>query len=137
MSISIKTIVDKNIENKGTLDVLSLCDIKKSHDKAYNFTVENLIKRNKEKREKLLEMYIKQYTICLEKIDFQNRKNMTDLFYDVPLFIPDCIEYNYLECLDFIEIKLKSNFFDIYRVNKNTLFISWKFIEINKNKKKI
>jgi len=126
--------------SNGTLDVNTLANMKKNNDSTTHFNIESLIKIRKEKREKLLETYIKYYNRCVDKIKMLNNRNITDLFFEVPMNIPDCYGYKPIDCIEFISNKLKTFYMDTCKVNNHTLFVTWKYIEANKEselKKKI
>lgn len=116
----------------GILDVNTLASIKSNTDINSNFNIDSLIKIRKEKREKLLETYIKFYNRCIEKIKLLNNRNITDIFYEVPTNVPDCYGYKPIDCIEFISNKLKIFYMDTYKINNNTLFITWKYVEANK-----
>ena len=129
---------DESYSN-GTIDVNTLANMKNSNDNAIHFNIDSLIKIRKEKREKLLETYIKYYNRCVDKIKMLNNRNITDIFFEVPTNVPDCYGYKYIDCVEFISNKLKIFFMDTYKINNYTLFITWKYIEANKendNKKR-
>ena len=131
--ISIKTLVPNtkigNL-NSNILDINSLQTINNSYeDSIKNFNADYLIKTNKEKRENLLKVYNKYYAICIEKIKLFHNSGKFDLIYDIPDIIPTVINYIPKYCMDFIELKLKENYMDIYRINNKTIFITWKYIE--------
>ncbi|ARF09347.1 hypothetical protein Catovirus_2_296 [Catovirus CTV1] len=116
--------------NSGVLDVNTLANIKSNNDTSFN--IDSLIKIRKEKREKLLETYIKYYNRCIEKIKVLNNRNITDMFFEVPLTVPDCYGYKPVDCIEFISNKLNVFYMDTYKINNHTLFITWKYIEANK-----
>lgn len=129
---------DESYSN-GTIDVNTLANMKNSNDNAIHFNIDSLIKIRKEKREKLLETYIKYYNRCVDKIKMLNNRNITDIFFEVPTNVPDCYGYKSIDCVEFISNKLKIFFMDTYKINNYTLFITWKYIEANKendNKKR-
>jgi hypothetical protein len=135
-NLSIKTINPNSkisFSNTSSFDINSLMTINNSYeDSIRNFSADNLIKHNKEKREKLLNIYNKYYAQCIEKIQLYNNAGKFDLIFEIPDKIIDNVNYIPLYCLEFIETKLKDNFLDTYKINNNTIFITWKYIESNK-----
>lgn len=121
-----------NSNINGILDVNTLANLKNINDEAINFNIDSLIKIRKEKREKLLETYIKYYNRCIDKIKTLNNRNIYDIFYEVPSHVPDCYGYKSIDCIEFISNKLKILYMDTYKINNNTLFITWKYIEANR-----
>ncbi len=120
----------------NTLDVNTLSSMNKLNDSASNFNIESLIKVRKEKREKLLETYIKYYNMCIEKIKALNNRNILDVIFEVPSHVPECYGYKSIDCIEFISNKLKLLYMDTYKMNINTLFITWKYIEANRENDK-
>jgi hypothetical protein len=134
--ISIKTLVPDTKylkDSKTSIDIKSLVTINNfnSYEASINnFNIDCILKSQKEKREKLLSVYNKYYANCIEKIKLVHSANKYDLIFSVPnTLIENISDYYPKYCLDFIESKLKKNLFDTYRINNNTLFITWKYIE--------
>lgn len=122
-----------NNSSSGALDIKSLFNQDK---RDLQFTPEELIKKRERKRETLHSNYETYYKRCLEKIEVASSLNKEDIVYNVPKFIADCPEYNPIDCLEYIEINLKNKYMDTFRINKNSIFITWKYIEINYEKMK-
>jgi hypothetical protein len=135
-NISIKNLVpDVKIgdSKSSILDINSLISINNSVEESIRtFNADYLIKINKEKREKLLLIYHRLYSNCIEKIKLFNNAGRFDLIYDVPDKIADNLDYISKYCMDFIEIKLKENYIDTFRIDNKTIFITWKYIESSK-----
>ncbi|AYV78892.1 MAG: hypothetical protein Edafosvirus45_1, partial [Edafosvirus sp.] len=72
------------------------------------------------------------YRVCLEKIKRENEFNKTDIIFDVPLAILGNTEYKSIDCLDFIENKLRALHIDTYKLSARSIFISWLYVEVNK-----
>lgn len=134
--ISIENLVPNARKSAGaqSLDIKSLSNTLNSNDIANTFNADVLINTNKVKREKLLQTYTKYYNHCVDQIVTLNNTGKTDLVYDVPSLVPDCKEYNPLNCLEFIALKLQREFIDTFYIDKTLLFITWKYIEFNKFK---
>ena len=71
------------------------------------------------------------YQICWEKIKIANINEKNDIIYKIPLFIADCIDYNPLSCLEYIELELRKLSFDTLKLNNCSIFISWIYLEVN------
>lgn len=134
--LSIQNLVQKNIEtvgnSSGVIDIKSLSSIQKSHDEIYLFNPDTLIKSRIIKREKLLAAYAQSYKSCLERIKLFESMNQVDLIFDVPANVPGCYNYNPLDCIEYIRNKLRNIYIDTYHVSPIRLFVTWKYIEINK-----
>ena len=135
-NLSIKNLVpDVKIgdSKSSILDINSLISINNSVEESIRtFNADYLIKINKEKREKLLLIYHRLYSNCIEKIKLFHNAGKFDLIYEVPEKVADNLEYISKYCMDFIEIKLKENYIDTFRIDNKTIFITWKYIESSK-----
>jgi len=115
-------------DKSNTIDIISIAG-KHSNER---FNIKQLIDSRENKRKEVLKNYKKMYNICLKKIDVANKLNKTDLLYTVEEFIPNCPEYNTLDCIKFIQNKLNNFHMDTYEINNKTIFITWYYIELNK-----
>jgi hypothetical protein len=134
--ISISTLVPEaglktNMHSKP-LDINTLMASTKGINDSY--TADMIIKSREKKRERILEIYSRCYDQCIEKIKLLNTSNKIDLVYNIPIFIPDCPDYNPQRCLEYIETKLRVNCFDTLRLSDHSIFVTWKYIELNKVK---
>ena len=131
--ISLKNLVPdvKIADSKSNqFDVGSLISINNNlEDSIRGFNADYLIKSNKEKREKLLNIYLRYYANCIDKIKLFHNGGKLDLIYEVPEKLTENQDYISKYCLDFIDFKLKQNYLDTYRIDKKTIFITWKYIE--------
>jgi hypothetical protein len=89
----------------------------------------NKIKTNKiNEKKKINELYEELYKYCLIKINTSIELNMTDIIYNVGLSYFGYTNYNSLECLKYIDTKLKEKKFLTLIISNNSIFISWKNI---------
>ena len=116
----------KTQSSNKILDVKSIVQNKKS------FNIDVLIEVREKKRKELLNNYVKYHEKCLQKIEIANNLGKTDLLYTVDQSIADCPEYKSIDCIEFIKNKLEKELFDTYVVNNKTLFITWLYLEANK-----
>jgi hypothetical protein len=133
--LNIKNLTQNESYDFKDFDINSLSNVglANSYDNILKFNADILIKKRIEKREKLLNIYLKYYKICVEKITQQNNVNKYDLFFNVPNYIVECPEYNGKNCILYIQEKLKNNHFDTFIIENNTIFITWKYLELNKD----
>lgn len=115
-------------QSAKTLDIEAITQKKKSFD------IDVLIETREKKRENLLNCYVKFYENCLRKIEIANNLGKTDLLYSVSEFVPNCPEYKAEDCIEYIKKKLEKKLFDTCIVENKTLFITWIYLEINKEK---
>lgn len=108
----------------GNLDINTLFgDIVKIEN--YEFDSQILLDGIFKKRQKLNECYTQSYKNCCETIISANNVGLTDIIYDVPKFMPDCIDYVSLNCLKFIEKKLHEQKISILPLSQTKMFITW------------
>lgn len=116
----------KTHNSSNTLDIKTITQCQRPFD------TDILIETREKKRKTLLNYYLKYYDTCLKKIEIANNLGKTDLLFTVTEFIPNCPEYKSKDCLIYIKKKLDQKFFDTYIINNKTLFITWLYIEANK-----
>jgi hypothetical protein len=137
-NINIKNIFDNNYNltksvisdpKKYTLNNLNINNslIYNSHGQLSDDYLINKIKYNKNlERKKVQDLYEIKYNECLAKINNAIDINMTDIFYQITEAYFGCKLYNSIECLNFIQDKLRKKNFDTLIISNNKIFISWK-----------
>jgi hypothetical protein len=113
---------------RKTLDVKAITQSQKPFD------TDILIETKEKRRKNLLNNYIKFYDLCLKKIEIANNLGKTDLLYAVAEFIPNCPDYKSADCIAYIKGKLERDSFDTYIIGNKTLFITWVYLEANREK---
>ena len=77
--------------------------------------------------------YVKCYNLCCEKIKEANDIGLTDIIFELPtaMFITntDCSDVNIIK---YIDINLRKEKLNTYIINNRKIFVTWKFIELNK-----
>jgi len=101
-----------------------------------NEFVNELIKRKNSKRYKIIGKYMEQYELCISRIKVVSMNGRTDCFYTIPKIFFGFPEYNYEHCKNFIMDKLRKLYMDVSQYDDNVIFISWYYIELNREKKK-
>lgn len=130
-NISISNILHVPAENIiGEFGACTILPKKEQH--TIQMEVDNLIRTNKERRENKIKLYRSILRNCIQKIKDDNNLRRSETFYKIEEFIYGKPEYDMEECIDFLLIELKKLSFDIIMYDKNTLFISWKYMEIRK-----
>lgn len=124
---------ESKIREDKPLDVRSLYySTEKRRSKKVEFKVEDITKRWEEKRKKVVQQYKKVYNMCLNAIKNSNKMNKFDIVYEVPIAVYMCPDYSSVECLEYIEEKLKKLYLDTLIINHFSIFISWVNIKENK-----
>lgn len=133
-NINIKNIFTNNIlqDNYQDKKELSINTLIKSNTFQKSITddyIINKIKSNMQcEKNKMIELYEEKYNECLNKINIAIEINMTDVIYNVGLSYFGYKNYNSIECLKYIEKKLKEKKFLTLIMSNKDIFISWKNI---------
>lgn len=122
-----------NIENifgitKPTYKPLDISSLHYPIDKKItyvDFSVENLINEDLEKKEKAINEYKKIFNLVLKKIKENNKIGIKDIIYEVPVTIFLVPEYDSYKCLQFIEVRLRKYQLNTLIISDNKIFISW------------
>jgi hypothetical protein len=89
----------------------------------------NKIKSNKiNEKKKIDELYEGLYRECLIKINNAIESNICDIIFSIGISYFGYPTYNSLECIKYIEKKLKDKKFLTLIISKKDIFISWKNI---------
>jgi len=121
---------------KGRLTINSISKDKNiNSDPDINFNSSILIKNIQDRRLKVRAKLVEMYNLCADKIIEAEKNGLTDLIFELPE--STFIDFNGCKDIDiitYIAKKLKENKLNIYIMNNKTLFITWKFIELNSEK---
>jgi len=137
-NINVKNIFNaKHVGDKNRpLDIHTLINPDETHRKnRIKFSVDELIQIRENKRKEIISKYKKYLHICLEKIRRANKHNKIDIIYNVPHILIRFPNYNSIECLDYIEKRLRYLHMDTTRLSNTHIFVTWFNIEENKNNK--
>ena len=113
----------------GKLDINTLfCDNMKNN-KDYKFNSSVLLNGVKKRRQKMKEYCSETFKTCCDTIVSANNSGLTDIIYEIPETVPDCLDYKPNECLNFIEQKLKEQKIGTLTLSKTKIFITWNNLE--------
>lgn len=112
----------------GKLDINTLFKNSKK-EKDFTFDSHLLLSNVKKKKQKLKECYFEIYKNCCETILSADKSGITDIIYEIPHDIPECLDYQPADCLISLKNKLKKEDMSCLILNKFRLFISWKRLE--------
>ena len=120
--------------SNGKLDISCI-----SRDKFINdvpekdFNSDILLKNIKKRRTNIRNTYVNSYNLCCEKIKEADDIGLTDIIFELPtaMFITntDCSDVNIIK---YIDINLRKERLNTYIINNRKIFVTWKFIELNK-----
>lgn len=121
-------------DNFKPLDVESLFNLNEQKNrKKMNFNLERLIKLREERKSKILVQYEKVFGFCLNKITLANNLNKLEVVYNLPEAIYGSFEYNVVDCLMYVNDKLKDMGLETLILNESTIYISWVNLGKDKN----
>jgi hypothetical protein len=98
------------------------------------FTSDILLKKIKKRRREKLNYFRQMLKYCFKRINATDDDNGTDIIFTVIENIPECKEYDPRSCLEYISIKLREQFIDTVILTDTTMFITWKYLELKKEK---
>jgi hypothetical protein len=117
------------------LNIDSLFGEKNDDDYEIEFSSDILIEKIEARRKIKLKCFNHMLKYCYDRIMSVDNIHDTDMIFTVVDMIPECKDYDSLECLEFISVKLREQDFDTIILSDNTMFITWKYIEIKKMEK--
>ena len=130
-----KLMPAKNLDYlpRGNITINSISKDKNiNSDPELNFNSTVLLKNIQQKRLKVRAKMVELFNLCCEKILEAENSNLTDLIFKLPE--STFIDFNGckdIDIINYIAKKLKQNKLDILIMNSDTIFITWKFIELN------
>ena len=131
--ISIDTLFPDAKYKKTPLDVETIFPKSVRSDKSlpYFNSDELFIERHK-KVINLHILYRQLLSQCIDNIKDNNDMDITDMIFQVPLYMHMQQKYNSMHCLQYIESKLRKQYLDTLIISKKEMFISWLNVEKNK-----
>lgn len=98
------------------------------------FTSSVLLERIKKRRKRKLNYYKQMLKYCHERIENADEDQGTDIMFTIVENIPEFKDFNPRECLEYISIKLREDYFDTTILTDATMFITWKYLELKKER---
>ena len=124
---------------RGNITINSISKDKNiNSDPELNFNSTILLKNIQQKRLKVRAKMVEMFNLCCEKILDADNSGLTDLIFKLPE--STFIDFNgctNIDIINYIAKKLKENRLDILIMNSDTIFITWKFIELNFSSKNL
>jgi len=121
-----------NISDNSNINNISINNLVESNTFKISISDEyiiNKIKVNKENQvNKIKELYETKYKECLLKINNALELNLTDILFSVDLNYFGYPQYKSIDCLKYIEKKLKNKKFLTLLISQKDIFVSWKNI---------
>ena len=115
--LDIETIFPKNVRSDTSLPYFNSGELyEERHKKVINLHI----------------LYRQLLSQCIDNIKNNNDMDITDMIYQVPLYMHMQPKYNSTDCLQYIESKLRKQYIDTYILSKKEIFVSWLHVEKNK-----
>lgn len=130
-----KLMPSKNLDYlpRGNLTINSISKDKNiNSDPELNFNSTVLLRNIQQKRLKVRAKMVDMYNLCCDKILEAENSNLTDLIFKLPE--STFIDFNGckdIDIINYIAKKLKQNKLDVLIMKSDTIFVTWKFIELN------
>ena len=100
------------------------------------FTSNILLEKREKRRREKLNYYNQMLISCHKRIKDADDDQASDIVFTVNESVPECKEYNSLECLEYISDKLRKEDLDTTILTPTNMFITWKYLELKKKEKK-
>jgi hypothetical protein len=110
---SVNTLVESNTFNTAISD---------------DYIINKIKSNKKNEKAKINDLYETKYKECLIKINNSIELNLTDIVFTVGISYFGYQLYNSLECIKYIQEKLKGKNFLTLIISHKDIFISWKNI---------
>jgi hypothetical protein len=110
---SVNTLVESNTFNTTISD---------------DYIIDKIKSNKKNEKIKINDLYETKYKECLIKINNAIELNLTDVIFTVGISYFGFQSYNSLECIKYIQEKLKEKNFLTLIISHKDIFISWKNI---------
>lgn len=126
---------DTKPHSNGKLDINTL--FSSNSDNNFVFDADLLLEGSRRRKNKLDETQETIFKSCCRTIMTANESGITDIFYDVPEHIIECVDYDPKICLKFLKEKLSEHKIDslIIKKSKTKIFITWNDLENKLNNK--
>jgi len=122
----------------GKIDINSIAKDKFINDipnKEFNSDI--LLNKIRKRRNEDRNTMVRSYNLCCDKIKEANDIGLTDLIFELPevalLTYTDCRD---IDIIEYISKNLQKQQLNTYIINSKKLFITWKFLELNKENNK-
>lgn len=127
---------NNNYNRSKRLDVFTISSGKQINiDPSRDFDSNELLTNIYERRKKIRNWFVEMYNLCCVKIKDADDYGLTDLLFELPELLIDASIYKEKECMEYISNNLREQNIDTLLLNNGKqLFITWKYIELNKEK---
>lgn len=138
LNMNIENLMPSNNHNYNRtkkLDVYTISSGKQINtDPDRDFNSNDLLSTIYERRKKLRNWLVDMYNLCCNKIKDADSFGLTDIVFELPPIILENSSYKHRDCIEYISKNLRDQNIDTLILDDSKLFITWKFIELNKEK---
>ena len=133
--MNIETLMPSNNHNynrnTGKIDVNMISNGKSINiDPSKDFNSHNLLNSIYEKRKKKRNWLVDMYNLCSNKIKDADDAGLTDITFILPEIILENSSYRHQEAIDYISKNLRDQQIDTLVLDKKSIFITWKYLEL-------
>lgn len=100
--------------------------------KSIHKEVEDLIQSNRERRDNKIKLYRNVLRNCIMLISSKNKLHSNEMIFKISYTLYGHPEYDVDECMQYIIMELTKLKFDIYRIDRNSIYISWKYLILHR-----
>jgi hypothetical protein len=126
---------NNNYNHSRKLDVNTISSGKQINlDPSRDFNSNDLLTGIYERRKKIRNWLVDMYNLCCTRIKDADENGFTDLVFELPELLMDSSLFKEKECIEYISKNLREQNIDTLLLKNNKLFITWKYIELNKEK---
>lgn len=129
--ISISSIL--SIPEEEIIDKNGLMSDSRKNKKTIKSEVDDLIQSRKQCRESKIKMYRNSLRNCIKKVNHMNKEGSIETFYKIERLVFGHPEYDFEECTEYVMMELQKMYFDVAKIEDDIIFVSWKYIEYNRD----
>jgi hypothetical protein len=121
--------------NKGilTVDMISN-DSKINVEPDRDFDSAKLLNSINDRRKKKRNWLVEMYNQCCAKIKDADDTGLTDIIFTLPEIIVENSSYKHIEAIEYVSKNLRDQKIDTYIIDNRSLFVTWKYLELNLTK---
>jgi len=125
---------NKNYNTQKILDVYTISHGSKINiEPQRDFDSGDLLNSIMHRREKMRNWFVNMYNQCCYKIKEADNLGLTDIMFELSDIILENSSFKHKDCIEYISKNLREQFIDTLILADNKLFITWKYIELNKS----
>jgi len=118
--------------NKGILTVDMISNGSKINvEPDRDFDSAKLLNSINDRRKKKRNWLVDMYNQCCAKIKDADDTGLTDIIFTLPEIIVENSSYKHIEAIEYVSINLREQKIDTYIIDNRSLFVTWKYLELN------